>query len=198
MSKDLFKAETYSEPRQISKIERFEKIVNGCSEAPLQTHIKDIRIGISQDGNETHVNIHSFCVWNSNLDYLTYSNHCNVYSRSWDSEKVYSLFRSSIYLLPLYLFLSHFFYLLLIFLTGFTVIFWELSTELQLGRGGSRTAGTFKMRLEAVNYYHKALHLRCCSSPISASESREAIIIRIAFLLFSVCKLNHRSDVVHC
>ena len=26
--------------------------------------------------------------------------------------------------------------------------------------------------LEAVNYYHKALHLGCCSSPRSASESR--------------------------
>ena len=113
--------------------------------------MKGIRIGISQEGNETHVNIHSFCVWNSNFDYLTYSNHCNVYSRSWDSEKVYSLFRSSIYLLPLYLFLSHFFYLLLIFLTGVTVIFWELSTELQLGRGGSRTAATSKMERIGIN-----------------------------------------------
>ena len=34
-------------------------------------------------------------------------------------------------------------------------------------RGGSRTAAIFKMEcfvLEAVNYYHKAPHLGCCSS----------------------------------
>ena len=31
---------------------------------------------------------------------------------------------------------------------------------------------TFKY-LEAVNYYHKALHLGCCSSPRSASDSNE-------------------------
>ena len=41
-------------------------------------------------------------------------------------------------------------------------------------RGGSRTAATSKMerfvKLEAVNYYHKALHFGCCSSPRSASE----------------------------
>ena len=46
-------------------------------------------------------------------------------------------------------------------------------------RGGSRAAATSKMerfviivngwKLEAVNYYHKALHLGCCSSPRSAS-----------------------------
>ena len=37
-------------------------------------------------------------------------------------------------------------------------------------RGGSRTAPTSKMeRLSAVNYYLKALHLGCCSSPRSAS-----------------------------
>ena len=37
-------------------------------------------------------------------------------------------------------------------------------------RGGSRAAATSKMeRLEAVNYYHKVLHLGCCSSPKSAS-----------------------------
>ena len=42
-------------------------------------------------------------------------------------------------------------------------------------RGGSRTAATSKMErfmiMEAVNYYHKALHLGCCSSPRSASAS---------------------------
>ena len=45
-------------------------------------------------------------------------------------------------------------------------------------RGRSRTAATSKMEcfmiivngLEAVSYYHKALHLGCCSSPRSASE----------------------------
>ena len=45
-------------------------------------------------------------------------------------------------------------------------------------RGRSRTAETSMMerfviivkRLEAVNYYHKALHLGCCSSPRAASD----------------------------
>ena len=47
-------------------------------------------------------------------------------------------------------------------------------------RGGSRTAAISKMerfviivngfQLPAVNYYHKALHLGCCSSPRSASS----------------------------
>ena len=41
----------------------------------------------------------------------------------------------------------------------------------RVARDGSRTAATSKMELEAVNYYHKALHLGCCSSPISASGS---------------------------
>ena len=42
-------------------------------------------------------------------------------------------------------------------------------------RGGSRTAATSKMERfviivnGAVNYYHKALHLGCCSSPRSVS-----------------------------
>ena len=46
-------------------------------------------------------------------------------------------------------------------------------------RGGSRATATSKVvcfviidngwKLEAVNYYHKALHLECCSSPRSAS-----------------------------
>ena len=45
--------------------------------------------------------------------------------------------------------------------------------ETIMSRGGSRAAATSKMecfRLEAVNYYHKALHLGCCSSPRSASD----------------------------
>ena len=50
-------------------------------------------------------------------------------------------------------------------------------------RGRSRTAATSKMecfviivngwKLPAVNYYHKTLHLGCCSSPRSASERGE-------------------------
>ena len=39
-------------------------------------------------------------------------------------------------------------------------------------RGGCRTAGTSKNGAlcdKAVNYYHKELHLGCCSSPRSAS-----------------------------
>ena len=43
-------------------------------------------------------------------------------------------------------------------------------------RGRSRIAATSKMELfvimlEAVNYYHKVLHVECCSSPRSASEN---------------------------
>ena len=45
-------------------------------------------------------------------------------------------------------------------------------------RGGSRNLATSKMellfekrlRIKAVNYCHKELHLRCCNSPRSASE----------------------------
>ena len=45
-------------------------------------------------------------------------------------------------------------------------------------RGGSRTAATYKMErfviiAAAVNYYHKALHLGCCSSPRPASDYRK-------------------------
>ena len=42
-------------------------------------------------------------------------------------------------------------------------------------RGGCRTAGTSKNGAlcdKAVNYYHKELHLGCCSSPRSTSEDR--------------------------
>ena len=43
-------------------------------------------------------------------------------------------------------------------------------------RDGSKTVATSKMerfviiRLKAVNYYHKALHIGCCSSPRSTSD----------------------------
>ena len=38
-------------------------------------------------------------------------------------------------------------------------------------RGGSRAAATSKMeRLEAVNYYHKVLHLGCCSRKYHGEE----------------------------
>ena len=50
---------------------------------------------------------------------------------------------------------------------------------LRVIRGGSRTAATSKIerfviivndfQLPAVNYYHKVLHLGCCSNPRSAS-----------------------------
>ena len=32
-------------------------------------------------------------------------------------------------------------------------------------------------RLEAINYYHKALHLGCCSSPRSASDVPSQVLI---------------------
>ena len=46
---------------------------------------------------------------------------------------------------------------------------------LEIIRGGFRTAATSKMErfiiiVQAVNYYLKALHLGCCSSPRSASD----------------------------
>ena len=42
-------------------------------------------------------------------------------------------------------------------------------------RHGSRTAATSKMErfVIIVNYYHKALHLGCCSSPRSASGNNQ-------------------------
>ena len=36
-------------------------------------------------------------------------------------------------------------------------------------------------RLEAVNYYHKALHLGCCSSPRSASADAEILSAKASF-----------------
>ena len=59
------------------------------------------------------------------------------------------------------------------------IIYNKDTTREYLSRGGSRAAATCKMerfviivngwKLEAVSYYHKALHLGCCSSPRSAS-----------------------------
>ena len=49
----------------------------------------------------------------------------------------------------------------------------SIVTQLKFIRGGSRTAATSKMEPFVtpvnVNYYHKALHLGCCSSPRSPS-----------------------------
>ena len=45
-------------------------------------------------------------------------------------------------------------------------------------RGGSRTAATSKNeRFVIINYYHKALHLGCCSSPRSASAVHQKLYI---------------------
>ena len=44
-------------------------------------------------------------------------------------------------------------------------------TKFIICRDGSMTAATSKMEsFEAVNCYHKAIHLGCCSSPISAYD----------------------------
>ena len=48
--------------------------------------------------------------------------------------------------------------------------------------GGSRTAATSKM--EAINYYHKALHLGCCSSPRSATVWKTLIHYAQIFIGF--------------
>ena len=45
--------------------------------------------------------------------------------------------------------------------------------------------------LEAVNYYHKALHLGCCSSPRSASAFYENIERHLTINCFCK-KLHHR------
>ena len=46
-------------------------------------------------------------------------------------------------------------------------------------RGRSRTAAGSKMQLFViiVNYYHKVLHLGCCSSPRSASDMHPNLFI---------------------
>ena len=67
-----------------------------------------------------------------------------------------------------------------------------------LYRGGSKAAATSKMecfviivngfRLPAVNYYHKALHIGCCSSPRSASAlvaKRNHVLLTFSFSLSS-------------
>ena len=61
-------------------------------------------------------------------------------------------------------------YLQWLFLCSQILPFYLLSI-LILFRGGSRAAATSKMEcfVIIVNYYHKALHLGCCSSPRSAS-----------------------------
>ena len=51
--------------------------------------------------------------------------------------------------------------------------------SIRASKGGSRTAATSKVepaKLPAVNYYHKELHLGCCSSPRSASGIRTKFI----------------------
>ena len=40
-----------------------------------------------------------------------------------------------------------------------------------MNRGGSRTA-VATMQLEAINYYHKELHLGYCSSPTKVSVEK--------------------------
>ena len=54
-----------------------------------------------------------------------------------------------------------------------------------LPRGGPRAAVTSK-RLSAINYYQKALHFGCCSSPKSASASCFPIL-EMVFSLVSSC-----------
>ena len=58
------------------------------------------------------------------------------------------------------------------FLVQSPVITISFFSTVSRSRGGSRTAATFTMEgfVEAVNYYHKVLHLGCCSSPRSTSE----------------------------
>ena len=78
-------------------------------------------------------------------------------------------------------------------------------------RGGSRTAVTSKMELFVIilNYYHKVLHLGCCSSPRSASEAYQAtteerieIISTTKSILFWMVKSDWYSDkrpiFLHC
>ena len=51
-------------------------------------------------------------------------------------------------------------------------------------KGGSRAAATSKMEpfVIIVNYYHKALHLGCCSSPRSVSDNYNARQIELFHL----------------
>ena len=71
------------------------------------------------------------------------------------------------------------------------VIAWFRVQYIVIFRDGSRTAAASKMerfviivngfQLQAVNYYHEALHLRCCSSPRSVSD-----IARLTLSIFNV------------
>ena len=56
----------------------------------------------------------------------------------------------------------------------------------RVNRGGSRTAAKSKIDrfVTIVNYYHKTLHLGCCSSPRSASDLTESKIFRTDFHLY--------------
>ena len=71
-----------------------------------------------------------------------------------------------------------------------------------LFRRASRTAATYKMEREAVNYYHKALHLGCCSSPRSASAfaylncSSYQLIVEFKNSNYNFSKLLRRSSFV--
>ena len=60
-----------------------------------------------------------------------------------------------------------------------------------LFRRASRTAATYKMEREAVNYYHKALHLGCCSSPRSASD--HITVLKIDGAILFPCIFSKRS-----
>ena len=59
----------------------------------------------------------------------------------------------------------------------------KLSNLESVSRGGSRAVETSKMEcfVEAVNYYNKALHLGCCSSPRSASGQYCSILNKYLF-----------------
>ena len=63
-------------------------------------------------------------------------------------------------------------------------------------RGGSRAAATSKMEcfVKAVNYYHKALHLGCCSSPRSASAPCY-FILDIVFIKYQPFQSNALSKI---
>ena len=63
-----------------------------------------------------------------------------------------------------------------------------LSTFLTLRRGGSRAVATSKMErfVIIVNYYHKALHLGCCSSPRSTSVETIVLSDDFEIVQFSV------------
>ena len=57
-------------------------------------------------------------------------------------------------------------------------------------RGGSRAAATSKVECFVINYYHKALHLGCCSSPRSASDYRSTEFARAGDPYRCQCKID--------